>query len=49
MNDPKVQEIMKKVQKYLNTPIDEVPMSALTENWDWRNVDGISFVPPVSD
>jgi C1A family cysteine protease len=33
--------------KYLKTNIKDIDEKTLPKNWDWRNVGGVSFVPPV--
>jgi C1A family cysteine protease len=33
--------------KYINTPIEDIDITKLSKNWDWRNVGGNNYVPPV--
>jgi C1A family cysteine protease len=35
------------ITKYLQTDILQIDENKLSKNWDWRNIGGISFVPPV--
>lgn len=35
------------ISKYLHTDISQIDENKLPKNWDWRNVGGVSFVPPV--
>jgi C1A family cysteine protease len=35
------------VTKYLDTEIKDIDETKLPRNWDWRNVGGVSYLPPV--
>ncbi|TNV80537.1 hypothetical protein FGO68_gene13534 [Halteria grandinella] len=49
LNDPKYAQTMKKAQKYLNTPVEDMRDEDLPEEWDWRKVDGVDFTSPIRD
>jgi len=45
--DSDVVQDYSEISKYLNTDIAQIDENKLSKNWDWRNVGGKSFVPPV--
>jgi C1A family cysteine protease len=37
----------KELYRYYHTKAEDVPESALPEQWDWRSINGEDFVSPV--
>lgn len=49
LNDPKYLEAWELAKKFINTPIDEITEEDLPTEWEWTNVNGYDFTPPVRD
>jgi len=37
----------KEISKYLDSDISKIDEKKLPRNWDWRNIGGVSYLPPV--
>jgi hypothetical protein len=49
LSDPGYIEAWELAKKYIDVPLEEITEEDLPTTWEWINVNGYDFTPPVRD